>query len=329
LGTAGRRGAGLTSSTRSWGGNTSTGLYSTRDVVLARDDAGILAQRNGTAAQTFRLYNTWGNNGVDFERTSLTRDSSGLVIDAQKGGTGADPTNLLDVKLDGVSKASVSSAGVVQGATLKVGADTGKGTITYATNSVSINPYGTINFQLSATGWLNPSWTNGASWILGSNTNESGNSNRAGSPMRLQPKGGSGDGSAAYLQLYTGLSTTSGTDGHTSELCVQTILPTTGMPGLAFGGVTSSFPALKRNAAVLETKLADDSAYAQHAASVFQAATAYTVGTLPGTPTVGMIARVTDGDSGLTFGNTVVNTGAGATPYLCWYNGTNWTVIGA
>jgi len=96
-----------------------------------------------------------------------------------------------------------------------------------------------------------------------------------------------------------------------------------------FGGVTSSFPALKRNADVLETKLADDSAYAQHAASVFQAATAYTVGTLPGTPAVGMIARVTDGDSGLTFGNTVVNTGAGATPYLCWYNGTNWTVIGA
>ena len=58
-------------------------------------------------------------------------------------------------------------------------------------------------------------------------------------------------------------------------------------------------------------------------------ATALTVATLPGTPAVGMIARVTDGDSGLTFGNTVVNSGAGATPYLCWYNGTNWTVIGA
>jgi len=43
----------------------------------------------------------------------------------------------------------------------------------------------------------------------------------------------------------------------------------------------------------------------------------------------GMIARVTDGDSGLTHGQTVVNSGAGATPYLVWYNGTNWTVIGA
>ena len=53
-----------------------------------------------------------------------------------------------------------------------------------------------------------------------------------------------------------------------------------------------------------------------------------TVSSLPGTPTEGMMARVTDGDSGLTFGNTVVNSGAGATSYLVWYNGSNWTVIG-
>ena len=81
------------------------------DVRLWRDDAGILAQRNGTASQTFRLYNTWGNNGADFERTSLTRDATGLVIDAQKGGTGADPTNLLDLQLGGASRFSVLSTG--------------------------------------------------------------------------------------------------------------------------------------------------------------------------------------------------------------------------
>jgi len=80
----------------------------TLDVLLARDDANILAQRNGTASQTYRLYNTY-TDASNFERTSLTRDSSGLVIDAQKGGTGADPTNLLDVKLDGASLFSVSS----------------------------------------------------------------------------------------------------------------------------------------------------------------------------------------------------------------------------
>lgn len=39
---------------------------------------------------------------------------------------------------------------------------------------------------------------------------------------------------------------------------------------LQFGGTTSSFPALKRSSTVVETKLADDSAYAQHAALSFK-----------------------------------------------------------
>ena len=76
-------------------------------------DAYTIAQRNGTNAQTFRLYNTWANNGVDFERTSITRDSGGLVIDAQKGGTGADPTNLLDLQVNGTSQFRVNQAGVI------------------------------------------------------------------------------------------------------------------------------------------------------------------------------------------------------------------------
>jgi hypothetical protein len=94
---------------------------------------------------------------------------------------------------------------------------------------------------------------------------------------------------------------------------------------LQFGGTTTSFPALKRNGAVLETKLADDSAYARHAASVFQVATALTVATLPGTPAVGMVARVTDATAPAV-GTTVA--GGGAAAALCWYNGASWSVIG-
>ena len=41
-----------------------------------------------------------------------------------------------------------------------------------------------------------------------------------------------------------------------------------------------------------------------------------------------MVAYVTDGDAGLAWGATAVNSGAGATKYLVWYNGTNWTVAG-
>lgn len=53
--------------------------------------------------------------------------------------------------------------------------------------------------------------------------------------------------------------------------------------------------------------------------------TGLTVATLPAAPTVGMIARVTDA-SAPTIGSTVA--GGGAANALCWYNGTNWTVLG-
>lgn len=53
----------------------------------------------------------------------------------------------------------------------------------------------------------------------------------------------------------------------------------------------------------------------------------YTVSTLP-TGTTGMVAHVTDGDAGLAWGATVTNSGGGATKYLVWYNGSNWTVSG-
>lgn len=46
------------------------------------------------------------------------------------------------------------------------------------------------------------------------------------------------------------------------------------------------------------------------------------------TPTTGDMAYVTDGDSGLAWGATVVNSGSGATKYMVWYNGSAWTVVG-
>lgn len=52
---------------------------------------------------------------------------------------------------------------------------------------------------------------------------------------------------------------------------------------------------------------------------------AATVATLPATPAVGMIGRVTDADTPAV-GSTVAGSGAAAA--LVWYNGTNWTVIG-
>lgn len=54
----------------------------------------------------------------------------------------------------------------------------------------------------------------------------------------------------------------------------------------------------------------------------------FTIATLPGTPSQGMIASISDGDAALAWGATAVNSGAGATQYLVWYNGAAWTVTG-
>jgi hypothetical protein len=56
----------------------------------------------------------------------------------------------------------------------------------------------------------------------------------------------------------------------------------------------------------------------------------FLVDNLPSAGVIGRFAHVTDGDAGLAWGDTVTNSGspAGATPYLVWDNGTNWTVAG-
>lgn len=56
-------------------------------------------------------------------------------------------------------------------------------------------------------------------------------------------------------------------------------------------------------------------------------ALSFTVATLPAaSSSAGVMAYVTDGTSGLTWGQTV--TGSHSTPYLVWSDGSSWTVIG-
>jgi hypothetical protein len=75
---------------------------------------------------------------------------------------------------------------------------------------------------------------------------------------------------------------------------------------------------------VLDTKAQTITNKTAVESAIFEADNGYTVATLP-TPTVGMIARVTDANSP-SVGSTV--SGSGAAAALVWYNGSNWTVIG-
>lgn len=77
---------------------------------LTTDAADIFAQRNGTNAQTYRLYNTY-TNASNYQRTSINDDSTGLIINQEYAGTGAVRTNLLDLQVGGTSKAQINSAG--------------------------------------------------------------------------------------------------------------------------------------------------------------------------------------------------------------------------
>jgi len=59
------------------------------DTVIARDAANTLAQRNGTNAQTFRLYNTYTNT-TNYERGFMQWSSNTLEIGTEAAGTGAE-----------------------------------------------------------------------------------------------------------------------------------------------------------------------------------------------------------------------------------------------
>jgi hypothetical protein len=88
-------------------GPTASGANISSDVILARDAANTLAQRNGANAQTSRIYNTF-TDASNYQRTSLTDSSTGLVIDQQFAGTGVVRTNLLDLQVNGSSRFTVA-----------------------------------------------------------------------------------------------------------------------------------------------------------------------------------------------------------------------------
>lgn len=80
------------------------------DVILVRDAANTLAQRNGTAAQAFRLYNTY-TDGSNYERGVFDwqATSNVLTIGTQKAGTGS--TRAVQFVVGGTSVANFATTG--------------------------------------------------------------------------------------------------------------------------------------------------------------------------------------------------------------------------
>jgi hypothetical protein len=72
-----------------WENNTNNPATGTIDLRLVRDAANTLAQRNGTNAQAFRLYNTY-TDASNYERGTFGYVTNRLTIGHQNAGTGAD-----------------------------------------------------------------------------------------------------------------------------------------------------------------------------------------------------------------------------------------------
>jgi hypothetical protein len=135
-----------------WSSSTSADL-SGSDVILRRDAANTLAQRNGTAAQESRIYGTYTGAG-DYRRLALKMSTAGVAqIVAEGAGSGA-ADNRLEFVTGGATRMTVAADGNVTTS----GSITGTGVLTLgsaAASNINLTP-GTTGFvdiaKASATG---------------------------------------------------------------------------------------------------------------------------------------------------------------------------------
>lgn len=201
---------------------------STADLFLVRDGAAnTLAQRNGTAAQAFRVYNTY-TDASNYERGALEWSGNNLYLRAQNAGTGSSRS----VVVDG------SAVYLSSGGTLRWFVD-GGGVIKASLDNT---------YDIGASGASRPRHI-----YLGGNLTAGGILSSASGTSQINQI----QLTATLGLLWNGRSRLlSPSDG-----VVQLVNnATTDFDRLQFGGTTSSFPAIKRRTTALEARLADDSA---------------------------------------------------------------------
>jgi hypothetical protein len=182
-------------------GNNSGSYYlgGANDVILTRDAANTLAQRNGANAQTIRIYNTY-TDASNYERAEIGWTSNSFIINTGKLGTGQ--TRVLQFAINGTNVSYFSASGHL------------------LWNSDN-------TYDIGASGATRP-----RDGFFGQDVTVS-RSVRWASQSRINS---SSDGVLCLLNNAAA-----------------------DFSRLQFGGTTSSFPALKRSAAGLQVRLADDS----------------------------------------------------------------------
>jgi hypothetical protein len=229
------------------GGGPSSGAF---DLFLARDAAGTLAQRNGTNAQAFRVYNTY-TDASNYERLVMDWSTTANVgyIGFQRAGTGAQRNVIVDLGGN-----PTAGANRIQ---------------TISTNNVAMYS-GNVNHIQFIGGTITFLGENaygaGTTRTLGLGISAAGNANRNADKYVFRAIGfGTGNTIPTYVGFgaaYVQSGITS-TQSHTQEDCFLVRLLASATPIVAFGdSFVSTVPAIKRVGTRLQARLADDSGYA-------------------------------------------------------------------
>jgi hypothetical protein len=92
-----------------WSSGNPTGT--SEDLVIRRDAANTLAQRNGINAQTSRVYNTY-TSATSYERAKLEWSSNVLRIGTEKGSAGGTARDM-ELQTDGTTRITVKADGAI------------------------------------------------------------------------------------------------------------------------------------------------------------------------------------------------------------------------
>ncbi|NBR68428.1 MAG: hypothetical protein EBT79_14375, partial [Actinobacteria bacterium] len=91
----------------SW--SSATNNNATADLVVRRDTANTLAQRNGTSAQMFRVYGTSDASATNYERAKIGWVGSTFYVGTEQGGTGT--ARAMEFQTGGLTCLTINSSG--------------------------------------------------------------------------------------------------------------------------------------------------------------------------------------------------------------------------
>jgi hypothetical protein len=267
------------------------------DVRLFRGAAATLDQRNGTNAQTFRIYNTFTDTS-NYERGFMRWASNVLRIGTEKAGTGT--ARSLELQTDGTTRLTIGTTGTI---THSFSDSAGSFSVE---NSAAMGVTSGGNVNIYTTNLPDAENQKLGQFLFGSTFGGAKNS------ASITASSGAGWSAGSSHPTYIAFFTTAASSASRAER--MRITPA-GL--LAFGGdATSSFPALKRSSTTLQVRLADDTANAPlESASV---KTDAPTGGTSGTWKLGVAATVTP-----TLANRTIEVDIGGTIYYLHAKTTN------